>query len=150
MYLLIYLLTHSFKWYASQCWSVAEVEAPILWPPDMKSQLIGKDPDAGKDLESKRRREGTEDERIKWHHRLNGREFEQTPKMVKEREAWHAAVHGVMKSQGQLSNWTTITSQRYLVGKWAQWWSPCISIGISLCLLKCISLYYKITLWRIF
>ena len=83
---------------------MAEVEAPILWPPDMNSRLIGKDPDAGKDLESKRRREGTEDERIKWHHRLNGREFEQTPKMVKEREAWHAAVHGVMKSQGQLSN----------------------------------------------
>ena len=78
MYLLIYLLTHSFKWYASQCWFVAEVEAPILWPPDMKSQLVGKDPDAGKDFESKRRREGTEDERIKWHHRLNGREFEQT------------------------------------------------------------------------
>ena len=45
----------------------------------MKSQLIGKVPDAGKDFESKRRRESTEDEMVKWHHRLNGHEFEQIP-----------------------------------------------------------------------
>ena len=79
MYLLIYLFTHSFKWYASQLWTVAEAEAPVLWPPDVKSQLIGKVPDAGKDFESKRRRESTEDEMVKWHHRLNGHEFEQIP-----------------------------------------------------------------------
>ena len=52
---------------------------PILWPPDVKSQLTGEVPDAGKDFESKRRRESTEDEMVKWHHRLNGHEFEQTP-----------------------------------------------------------------------
>ena len=36
---------------------------------------------------------------VGWHHRLNGREFEQTPEIVKDREAWNAAEHGVTKSQ---------------------------------------------------
>ena len=53
-------------------------EAPILWPPDMKSWLIGKDPDGGKDW--RREEKGkTEDEMVGWHHQLNGREFEWTP-----------------------------------------------------------------------
>ena len=54
----------------------AEVEMPILWPPDVKNWLTGKDPDAGKDW----RREGkgtTEDEMVGWYHRLDGHEFEQ-------------------------------------------------------------------------
>ena len=41
---------------------------------------------------------------IGWDHQLNGHEFEQTPKIVKDREAWHAAVHGVTKSQTPLSD----------------------------------------------
>ena len=41
----------------------------------------------------------TEYEMVGWHHRLNGHEFEQTPGMVKDREAWRATVHGVTKSQ---------------------------------------------------
>ena len=53
-----------------------DVEAPILWPCDAKSQLIGKDSDAGKDW---RQEKGmTEDEMVGRHHRLNGREFQQT------------------------------------------------------------------------
>ena len=53
-----------------------EAETPILWPPDEKSWLIWKDPDAGKDW---RQEKGmTEDEMIGWHHRLNGHEFEKT------------------------------------------------------------------------
>ena len=40
----------------------------------------------------------TEDEIVGWHHRLNGHKFEQAPEMVKDREAWHAAVDGVTKS----------------------------------------------------
>ena len=55
-----------------------EAEAPILWSPDAKSQLIGKDPDAGKDW-GQEEKGTTEDEMVGWHHRLNGHEFEQTP-----------------------------------------------------------------------
>ena len=56
----------------------AEAEAPILWPPDVKSQLIGKNPDAGKYW--KQEEKGmTEDQMVGWHHWLNEREFEQTP-----------------------------------------------------------------------
>ena len=51
-----------------------EVETPILWPPDVKSRLIGKDPDAGKD--SGQEEKGMiEDEMVGWHHRLNGHGF---------------------------------------------------------------------------
>ena len=52
-------------------------EAPILWPADVKSQLIRKDPDAGKDW-GQEEKGATEDEMFGWHHRLNGHEFEQT------------------------------------------------------------------------
>ena len=56
----------------------AEAETPILWPPDWKNWLIGKDSDAGKDW-----RQGengmTEDEMVGWHHQLNGHEFEEAP-----------------------------------------------------------------------
>ena len=54
-----------------------EAEAPILWPPDAKSWLTGKDPDAGKDWGQEEKRM-TENEIVGWHHRLNGHEFEQT------------------------------------------------------------------------
>ena len=57
--------------------TAAEAEAPILWPPDVKSWLIGKDTDAGKDW--RREEKGpTEDEVVGWHHRIDGHEFEQT------------------------------------------------------------------------
>ena len=55
-----------------------DAEAPILWPPDAKSWLIRKDPDVRKDLRQKEKR-ASEDEMIRWHHRLNGHEFEQSP-----------------------------------------------------------------------
>ena len=51
-----------------------EVEAPILWPPDAKNWLIGKDPDVGKDW--RQEKETTEDEMVEWHHCLDGHEFE--------------------------------------------------------------------------
>ena len=51
-----------------------EAETPILWPPDAKNWLIGKDPDTGRDWGQEE--EGmTEDEMVGWHHQLNGREF---------------------------------------------------------------------------
>ena len=55
----------------------AEAEAPTLWPPDVKSWLIGKDPDAEKDWGQKEKRV-TEDEMVGWHLWLNEHEFEQT------------------------------------------------------------------------
>ena len=56
-----------------------EPEAPVLWPPDTNSWLIGKDPDAGKDLANEEKGT-TEHAMIRWHHRLNGHEIEQTPR----------------------------------------------------------------------
>ena len=56
----------------------AEAETPILWPPDVKSQLIGKDPDAGKDWRQEEKGT-TEDEMVGGHHWLDGHEFEQAP-----------------------------------------------------------------------
>ena len=82
-----------------------EAEAPILWPPDVKSQLIRKDPDAEKDWG--RRRRGWQ--RITW---LDGiinstdMSLSKIQEMVKDREAWHVAVHGVTKSRTWLSDWT--------------------------------------------
>ena len=54
-----------------------EAETPILWPPDAKSWLIWKDPDAGKDWRQEKKGT-TEDEMVGWHHLFNGHEFEQT------------------------------------------------------------------------
>ena len=55
----------------------AEAETPILWPPHVKSWLIGKDPDAGRDW-GQEEKGTTEDEMAGWHHRLDGHEFEWT------------------------------------------------------------------------
>ena len=56
----------------------AEAEAPILWPPDVKSRLTGKDSDIGKYWGQEEKRM-TKDEMVGWHHWLNGHEYEQTP-----------------------------------------------------------------------
>ena len=55
----------------------AKVEVPILWPPNVKNWLIGKDPDSGKDW-GQEERGVTKDEMVGWYHRLNGHDFEQT------------------------------------------------------------------------
>ena len=65
----------------------AEAEAPKLWPPDAKSWLIGKDPDAGKDWRGEEKGT-TEEEVVEWHHWFNGHEFEQT---VRDGEVWSTA-----------------------------------------------------------
>ena len=54
--------------------SDAEIEATVLWPPDVKNWLIGKDPDAGKDW-GQEERGMTKDRMVRWHHQLNGHEF---------------------------------------------------------------------------
>ena len=74
---------------------------------DAKTWLIGKDPDAGRDWGQEKK--GTiEDEMVGWHHWLNGREFEWTPEVGDEQEAWRAAIHGVTKSRTRLSDWTEL------------------------------------------
>ena len=84
-----------------------EAEAPILWPPDAKRWLSGRDPDAGKDW---RQEKGmAEDETAGWHHWLDGHEFKQALELVMDSEIWRAAVHGLAKSRTRLSNWTELT-----------------------------------------
>ena len=56
----------------------AEAETPILWPPDVKNWLTGKDPVSGKDWRQEEKRV-TENEMVGWHHQLDGHEFEQAP-----------------------------------------------------------------------
>ena len=56
----------------------ADAEAPILWPPDVKNWLMGKDPDAGKDWRQEDKGL-TEHEMVGWHHRRDGHQFEQAP-----------------------------------------------------------------------
>ena len=94
----------------SQSWFIgrtdAEVEAPIPWPLDLKSWVLGMDPDAVKDWRQEEK-EMTEDEMVGWHRWINGMSLSKLQEMVKDREAWCAAVHGVVKSQTWLSNWTT-------------------------------------------
>ena len=75
----------------------AETAAPILWPPNVKSWLIGKDTDAGKDWRQEGKRT-TEEEMNGWHHQLKGHKFEQALGYGEEnREAWCAAVMGLQR-----------------------------------------------------
>ena len=100
--------------------TVAKAEAPILWPPDSKSQLTGKDPHAKKDWGQEKGVK--EDEMLEWHHRLNGHEFESTPGVGEghgdllwysclenpmDRRAWRATVHRVAKSWTRLKRLST-------------------------------------------
>ena len=93
----------------------AEPEAPMLWPPDVKRWLVGKDPDPGKDWEQEEKG-ATEDKMVGWHYQLKGHEFEKTPG-----DSEGQGSHGVAKSQTWLSDWTEL--------KWTElcFWNAIIS-----------------------
>ena len=83
----------------------AEVETLILWSPDGKNWLIGKDSDAGKDWRWEEK--GMTEER--WLDL-----WASSGEIVKDREAWCTAVHGVAKSQIWLNDWTELSSHPYM------------------------------------
>ena len=103
----------------------AKAETPILWPPDVKGWLIGKDSDAGRDW-GQEDKGMTEDEMAGWHHRLDGHEFGWTP--------------GVVDGQGVLACWYSWRRKESDMTEWLNWtelnWGPPkrfkTSIGVNL------------------
>ena len=81
----------------------AKAKTPVLWPPDAKSWLTGKDSDAGRDW-GQEEKGTTEDEMAGWHHRLKDMSLSELWELVMDREAWNAEIHEVAKSRTRLSN----------------------------------------------
>ena len=100
----------------------AEAEAPILWPPDAKNWLIGKDPNAGKDWRWEEKGM-TEDEIVGWHHRLDGHEFGKAPGVGDGQGGLVCCSWGCKESDTTEGlNWTELTGISFPWG-WNENWS---------------------------
>ena len=86
----------------------SEAETPILWPPDVKSWLIGKDPDAGKDWRQKEKGMA-DDEIVRYITDSMDMNVSKLWEIMKDGEGWCVAVHGVTNSWTRLREWTTKT-----------------------------------------
>ena len=91
----------------------AEAEAAILWPPDAKNWLIGKDPDAGKDWRQEEKG-STEDEMVGWLHWLSGHESEQDPGDGDGQGDWRAAKSQRRVTERQHQHWYNLLHEKLI------------------------------------
>ena len=126
----------------------AEAETPVLWPPDAKNWLTGKDPGAGKDG-GQEERGMTEGEMVGWHHWLDGREFEQSPGVDEGQGSLACCSPWGRKSQTWLSGWKTTAKTFSSGGDPLSMWLLSLDCGLIRLTLPCFAIRKGPCLWHI-